>query len=120
MYLGEDQTKAMDIGAVDKLTDDMAELQDERGSWMLIAHGAISRKTALLRMKAINEALAQGSMVPDGATDDELANDTLSQGDRYAWKWSKYGELSDSLCFKEFAKLEEDMPVALAGQSDIP
>ena len=26
-------------------------------------------------MKAINEALAQGSMVPDGATEDELAND---------------------------------------------
>ncbi|CAE7691698.1 chmp5 [Symbiodinium pilosum] len=66
----KDQTKAMDIGAVDKLTDDMAELQDE--------------------MKAINEALAQGSMVPDGATDDELAN--------------------------EFAKLEEEMAaMALAG-----
>ncbi|CAE7251750.1 VPS60-1 [Symbiodinium sp. CCMP2456] len=66
----KDQTKQMDIAAVDKLTDDMADLQDE--------------------MKAINEALAQGSMVPDGATDDELAN--------------------------EFAKLEEEMAAtALAG-----
>ncbi|CAE7371146.1 chmp5 [Symbiodinium natans] len=66
----KDQTKQMDIAAVDKLTDDMADLQDE--------------------MKAINEALAQGSMVPDGATDDDLAN--------------------------EFAKLEEEMAaMALAG-----
>mmetsp|Transcript_29559 Transcript_29559/g.66548 ORF Transcript_29559/g.66548 Transcript_29559/m.66548 type:complete len:214 (+) Transcript_29559:64-705(+) len=68
----KDQTKQMDISSVDKLTDDMAELQDE--------------------MKAINEALAQGSMVPDGATDGELAD--------------------------EFAKLEEEMAaMALAGAS---
>ncbi|CAJ1414433.1 unnamed protein product [Effrenium voratum] len=41
-------------------------------------------------MKAINEALAMGSMVPDGATDDDLAN--------------------------EFAKLEEEAAaLALAG-----
>lgn len=48
----KDQTEQVDIGAVDKLMDDMADLQDE--------------------MKAMNEALAQGTMV-DGAADDELA-----------------------------------------------
>lgn len=48
----KDQTQKVDIGSVDKLMDDMADLQDE--------------------MKAMNEALAQGTMV-DGATEDELA-----------------------------------------------
>eukprot|EP00434_Breviolum_minutum_P005404 symbB.v1.2.004764.t1/scaffold274.1/size244435/5 len=48
----QDKTKEINIGSVDQLMDDMADLQDE--------------------MKAMNEALAQGSMV-DGATEDELA-----------------------------------------------
>eukprot|EP00438_Fugacium_kawagutii_P029137 Skav202631 [mRNA] locus=scaffold1259:8558:25246:+ [translate_table: standard] len=48
----KDKTNQVDIGSVDKLMDDMAELQDE--------------------MNAMNEALAQGTTV-DGATEDELA-----------------------------------------------
>eukprot|EP00435_Cladocopium_sp_Y103_P073261 s52_g43.t1 len=48
----QDKIKETDIGSVDKLMDDMADLQDE--------------------MKAMNEALAAGTEV-DGATEDELA-----------------------------------------------
>eukprot|EP00913_Durusdinium_trenchii_P014132 g13264.t1 len=82
----KDQTEQVDIGAVDKLMDDMADLQDE--------------------MKAMNEALAQGTMV-DGAADDELA----------AEPWA--AERSKGLWMGapgEFAKLEEEAAaMTLAG-----
>mmetsp|Transcript_86933 Transcript_86933/g.156590 ORF Transcript_86933/g.156590 Transcript_86933/m.156590 type:complete len:228 (+) Transcript_86933:80-763(+) len=52
MELLKDQHQKININSVDKLTDDMAELQDE--------------------MKQINDALAQSSMLPDGADEDAL------------------------------------------------
>ena len=57
-------------------------------------------------MKAINEALAQGSMVPDGATDDELANDHTLE--RECNCETSELERSNLKFAKEFAKLEEE------------
>lgn len=105
--LGQDKTKEINIGSVDQLMDDMADLQDEPSAefclWLITVDGCsmqmcqhkiymhlhhlyetfvqwheqkVSRVFwsgfGWLRMKAMNEALAQGSMV-DGATEDELA-----------------------------------------------
>ena len=99
----------MDIAAVDKLTDDMADLQDEscpQSSQSFCRRRASGSPDLLPRMKAINEALAQGSMVPDGATDDELANDRNSERECHC----ETSQLErSSLGFaQEFAKLEEE------------
>mmetsp|Transcript_38991 Transcript_38991/g.70395 ORF Transcript_38991/g.70395 Transcript_38991/m.70395 type:complete len:220 (+) Transcript_38991:57-716(+) len=66
----KEQQKNVNINTVDKLTEDLADVQDE--------------------MKAINEALAQSSVVPDGADQETLD--------------------------EEYARLEEEMAaMALAG-----